>query len=126
MLTRMKINIEKNNYVCSNLITIRTRFFRYWSGFFFSNWSWSGWFCYVSCGRISIRCFALAMLNSNSEHEIIASQMHSAQHRSTYLYSCLAKYLTYFSGGSSLSEFCKLTLLAVVWLTCVAGIVNST
>jgi hypothetical protein len=43
-----------------------------------------------------------------------------------YLYSCLAKYRTYFSGGSSLSDSCTLTDLTVVWDTCVAGIVNST
>lgn len=44
----------------------------------------------------------------------------------SYLYSCRDKFLTYFSGGVSLSWFWKLTLLAVVWDTWVAGIVNST
>jgi hypothetical protein len=44
----------------------------------------------------------------------------------SYLYSCRARYLTYFSGGSSLAPLLKETERTVVWDTWVAGIVNST
>lgn len=45
---------------------------------------------------------------------------------SFYLYSCLAKCLTYFSGGESLSLLLIETDLTVVCDTCVIGMVNST
>lgn len=41
------------------------------------------------------------------------------------MYSCLARYRTYFSGGSA-SWFCSETERTVMCDTCVAGIVNST
>lgn len=79
--------------------------------------------------------FALRVLDSNSDRQIkncknplslCRWRVLKVSSQDPYLYSCRDKFLTYFSGGLSLSWFWKLTLLAVVWDTWVAGIVNST